>query len=53
VQDAIRGATYDLLSNRPHEHFQYEAQHGFATLSSHDRDVLRDRLRGHHYNRVV
>ncbi|KAI3430632.1 hypothetical protein D9Q98_005225 [Chlorella vulgaris] len=47
-KDAIRGATYDLLSNRPHEHFQHEPDHAFATLSSQDRDVIRAKLLGNH-----
>ena len=43
-KDAIRGATYDLLSGRPHEHFQHEPPHAFATLSSWDRDAIRAKL---------
>ncbi|EFN51916.1 hypothetical protein CHLNCDRAFT_27385 [Chlorella variabilis] len=43
-KDAIRGATYDLLSGRPHEHFQHEPSHAFATLSSWDRDAIRAKL---------
>ena len=43
-QDAIRGATYDLLSGRPREHFAHEPPHAFATLSQHDRDNIRAKL---------
>ena len=45
-QDAIRGATYDLLSGRPHDHFQHEPSHAFATLSAHDRARIRSMLLG-------
>ena len=31
-----QGATYDLLSGRPWEHFEWEAPHGWATLSEAD-----------------
>lgn len=44
VQDAIRGATYDLLSGRPREHFDHEPPHAFATLSEHDRNNIRAKL---------
>lgn len=43
-KDAIRGATYDLLSGRPREHFAHEPPHAFATLSQHDRDNIRAKL---------
>lgn len=46
LQDAIRGATYDLLSGRPREHFDHEPPHAFATLSEDDRRVLRAKLLG-------
>ncbi|PSC67308.1 phosphoglucan phosphatase chloroplastic [Micractinium conductrix] len=45
-RDAIRGATYDLLSGRPHDHFQHEPSHAFATLSAHDRARIRSMLLG-------
>lgn len=45
-KDAIRGATYDLLSGRPREHFDHEPPHAFATLSEDDRRVLRAKLLG-------
>lgn len=44
AQDAIRGATYDLLSNRPREHFAHEPPHAFATLSAADRRRVRELL---------
>lgn len=40
----LHSATYDLLSNRPREHFQHEPPHAFATLSAADRRRLRDLL---------
>lgn len=43
-RDAVRGATYDLLSGRPWEHFQWEAEWGFATLSEADRQALRAKV---------
>ncbi|PRW20171.1 phosphoglucan phosphatase chloroplastic [Chlorella sorokiniana] len=43
-KDAIRGATYDLLSGRPREHFDHEPPHAFATLSEHDRNNIRAKL---------
>jgi hypothetical protein len=45
-KDAIRGATYDLLSGRPHDQFQHEPPHAFATLGAHDRDAIRAKLLG-------
>lgn len=43
-RDAVRGATYDLLSGRPREHFEYEAPHGWSMLSAADREALRAKV---------
>jgi protein-tyrosine phosphatase len=45
-KEAIRGATYDLLSGRHWDGFQHEAAHGFATLGDHDRARIRAALLG-------
>lgn len=43
-RDAIRGATYDLLSNRHWDGFKYEPPHAFAELNAADRRMLWERL---------
>lgn len=45
-RDAIRGATYDLLSGRHWDGFAHEPSHAFATLSMDDREVIRSKLLG-------
>jgi hypothetical protein len=45
-QDAIRGATYDLLSSNHWEGFRHLPQHAFATLGDHDRVAIRSKLLG-------
>lgn len=45
-RDAIRGATYDLLSGRHWDGFTHEPSHAFATLSSSDKAEIRSKLLG-------
>lgn len=45
-KDAIRGATYDLLSGEDWNGFHHLPSHAFATLSDEDREVLRSKLLG-------
>lgn len=45
-KDAIRAATYDLLSGRHWDGFHHEPRHAFGTLSKADRTRIREKLLG-------
>lgn len=43
-RDAVRAATYDLLSGRPYHGFAHEPPHGFAFLNDHDRSRIQRKV---------